>query len=258
MSTTAPTSVEIPFPTAPDLHLSLRVAACKLTLRPGKDNMWVSGTYTDPTGALPLRTAQEGGTLRISQGQSFPDFLRLFTGVPVFELALGTAQPYQLTFEAGASESELDLGGVPITRLIVKQGAGKYAIRFSSPNPQVMSLLDLDGGAGSIELGSLANANLSEMSVDGGAGNYVLDFGGTLQRDAHIRLSTGASSVELRVPASTAAKVTAESTLGSVDVGDGYMKREGAFWSSGALAGAAPTLSIRSTVALGTLRLRQT
>jgi hypothetical protein len=41
------------------------------------------------------------------------------------------------------------------------------------------------------------------------------------------------SGVEVSVPASTAARVVSETTLGSVDVGDGFTKREGAFLTEG-------------------------
>jgi hypothetical protein len=163
-----------------------------------------------------------------------------------------------LTIEAGASETDLDLGGLPISRLEVKQGAGKYRIDFSAPNPQVMSLFDLDAGAGDIELSHLVNANFAEMSIDGGAAAYRLDFSGTPQRDAYVKISTGVSSVEIRVPASTAAKISTESVLGSIEIGDGFMKKEGAFWTEAALAGKRPVLTIRTSVALGSLRLQVT
>jgi hypothetical protein len=65
------------------------------------------------------------------------------------------------------------------------------------------------------------------------------------------------SGVEVTVPAATAARVVAETTLGSVDVGDGFTKREGAFLTEGALQSAeAPVLAIRAGVRLGSLRLR--
>jgi hypothetical protein len=64
------------------------------------------------------------------------------------------------------------------------------------------------------------------------------------------------SSVEITIPSSTAAKVKSETVLGSVDVGDGFMKKEGAFWNEAALASSGPVLNINATVALGAVRLR--
>jgi hypothetical protein len=254
--TTQVTEINIPFPTSGDRHLRLTVGACRLKVRPGAGDAWVTGTYTDPTGALPPKITQDGGMARISQEYRWPETWGTITTPPRFDLTLGKAGAYTLTIEAGASETDLDLGGLPLTRLEVKQGAGKYSIGFSAPNPQVMSLFDLDAGAGDLALSGLANANFAEMSVDGGAAAYRFDFDGALQRNAHVKITTGVSSVEIRVPATTAVKITPESVLGGMDIGDGFMKREGAFWNEATLAGKAPVLTIRTSVALGSLRVR--
>jgi hypothetical protein len=125
--------------------------------------------------------------------------------MPRYELELGRQRPFALTIETGASEFDLDLGGIPLSRLMVRQGAGKFELGFLAPNPEPMQLLDVSSGAAGIELEILANANFSEMRLSGGAARYELDFGGTLSRDAQVNIETGVSGVELTVPASTAA-----------------------------------------------------
>ncbi len=124
--------------------------------------------------------------------------------------------------------------------------------------PLHAELLQVSSGAVSIELENLANANFEEMRLSGGAAGYELDFGGMLLRDAQVSMETGMSGVEVSVPASTAARIVAETTLGSVDVGDGFTKREGAYLTEGALRAEAPVLEIRAGVRLGSLRLRAT
>jgi hypothetical protein len=176
-------------------------------------------------------------------------------GVPSYELTLGKAHPYRLTIEAGASENSLDLGGLPITRLVVKHGAGKTAIDFSVLNPQAMSLIDIGSGAGRTEIKHLANANFAELLVEGGAATYTLDFAGTLQRDAHARVATGMALVEIGIPAATAAKISVESPLGHVEVEEGFSRKEGACWTPAAVEGRTPVLTVHATVTLGTLRL---
>jgi hypothetical protein len=64
--------------------------------------------------------------------------------------------------------------------------------------------------------------------------------------------------VDISIPSATAAKIVAETTLGSVDVGDGFTKKEGAFWTEAGTAGAEPLLTIRAGVRLGALKLRAT
>ena len=73
-----------------------------------------------------------------------------------------------------------------------------------------------------------------------------------------MSIEAGLSAVELSVPSSTAARVVAETTLGSVDVGDGFMKRAGAFSTEAALSEDGPVLRIRAGVRLGSLQLRTT
>jgi hypothetical protein len=141
---------------------------------------------------------------------------------------------------------------------MIRQGAGRFELDFSAPNPEPMQLLEVSSGAAGIELENLANANFSEMRLSGGAAGYELDFGGTLRRDAEAKIEAGLSGVEIEIPASTAAKIVAETTLGSVDVGDGFTKREGAFWTEAGATGDKPLLTIRAGVRLGALQLRAT
>ena len=142
--------------------------------------------------------------------------------------------------------------------LTVSQGAGRFNLDFSAPNPQPMRLLEVLGGAASIALENLANANFARMHLDGGAASYELDFGGRLSQPAEVMVETGLSGVEIAVPGSTAAKIIAETTVGSVDVGDGFTKREGAFLTGAAMAGEQPLLTIRAGVRLGALQIRAT
>lgn len=252
------TTINIPFPEAADLHLRITVGACRIRIVPADGEAWVTGTYRDPSRAIPCRISQEGGTVTISQDQNFGNIFGIFSGVPTLELSLGKARVYSLTLETGASEDKSDLGGLPLNRFVFKHGAGKTDIDFSAPNPEVMSLLSIGAGAASLEMTNLANANFTEATIDGGAAAYKFDFGGTLQRNGHVRISTGMSSVDISVPASTAAKITPESILGGMDIGDGFTKREGAFWTAAATAGGTPVLTIHTNVAVGSLNLRIT
>jgi hypothetical protein len=252
------TEIYIPHPNVPEHHLRISAGACRLILRRGNALAWVTGTYDDPTGSLPCRVIQEGGAVRITQKPQFAGLQGWGRGVPTFDLALGTGQAYGLTVETGASENTFELSGLPLTRLVLKLGAGKNTVRFMEPNPQAMSVLDFDAGAGSMELYGLANANFAAMMLDGGAAAFICDFGGTLQRDASVHISTGLATVELRVPATTAARIIPESTLGHIDAGNGFAAREGGYWTAPALEGARPALTIQANVALGSLRLQTT
>ena len=255
----AETSINIPYPAADNPHLRIALGACRFVARPGGGKGWVSGTYHDPTRRRPLRILEEEAGATITEAEpSFERIRAVFGGVPRYELEFGKEKPFDLTIETGASDFDLDLGGIPLNRLVVKQGAGKLELDFTQPNPERMELLEFSTGAAGIELENLANANFSEMRLSGGAASYDLDFGGTLSREAEVSIDTGISGVEVSVPGSTATSVTAETTLGRVDVGDGFTKREGAFLNQAALSGDGPFLRIRAGLSLGSLQLRTT
>ena len=256
---TTATPVDIAFPEAADLHLRLTVGACRLRIRPGDGPQWVAGTYDDPSKAVPLRIDQSSsGEARISQTFDWPNTWGTLRQPPTFDLLLGKGRPYMLTIEGGASEAELELGGLPLRRLTVKYGAGKQEIEFSAPNPELMDQLSVACGAASLEMESLANANFAEMTLEGGAAGYELDFGGVLRRDAAVKINAAVSSVELTVPASTAVKMSGEAVMGGIDTGDGFMKREGAWWNEAALAGKTPCITISVRMTMGGVRLEQT
>ena len=254
----AETPIDVAYPAAAEA-LSLRVAlgACRFAARPGDGDTWIAGTCHDPTDKRSPRFLEEGSSVTITEAEpSFERIPAVFGGVPRYELEFGKQRSFALTIETGASEFDLDLGGVPLRGLTVRQGAGKLELGFSEPNPHPMELLEVSSGAAGIELDNLANANFSEMRLSGGAAGYELDFGGVLSRDARVNVETGLSGVEISIPATTVARITAETTLGSVDVGDGFTKREGAFLTEGALRGDGPLLEIRAGVRLGALQLR--
>jgi hypothetical protein len=251
------TPVHVAYPAADDPHLRIALGACRFKARPGEGKEWISGTYHDPTDRRPLRISEEEAGATITEAEpSFERIPAVFGGVPRYELEFGKERPFALTIETGASDFDLDLGGVPLSRLVVRQGAGKFELDFTHPNPGRMELLDVSTGAAGLELENLANANFSEMRLSGGAASYDLDFSGTLSHDAEVSIETGLSAVTVSVPASTAARVAAEVTLGRVDVGDGFAKKEGAFLTESALSGDRPVLRIRAGVRLGSLQLR--
>lgn len=252
------TDINVAFPEVEELALRVRVGACRLKIAKGAEDAWIKGVYRDPSGKIPLQLSEDGGVATITVGQSVKDVVGLIKGFLAFDLSMGVAKPYAMAIDTGASDNDLDLGGLPLTRLELKQGAGKLDMDISAQNPTEMTLLSLGTGASSVDARNLANANFAEMVVEGGAAACRLDFGGELKRDATVRVSTGVTAVEVSVPAATAAKIFADYPLGSIDVGDGFMKKEGAFWTEAALEGRTPVLKIRSSVALGSLKIRTT
>lgn len=256
------TPITVPYPDVRDLEIKISEGACRLNIVPGDGEAWITGTYTDPSGKRSLSVETSGGTAHIGEDLGGSRLWKWLRGgyrpetIPHLDLVLGKARPFKLSIEIGASENRLDLGGLPISRLSLKHGAGKTGIDFSAPNPQVMTLLDVGAGAGSTELSHLANAHFAELTVEGGMAEFILDFGGTLQQDAHAHITSGMASVAVTVPASTAVRILPETSLGKVEGGEGFTTRDGAFWTPAATEGHTPVLTIEAKVSLGTLILR--
>jgi hypothetical protein len=253
------TQIPVAYPAADDLDLRIDLGACRFEVRPGDAQGWVAGICHDPTGERDPKIRKEGRVVTITEEK--PSFDRIpdyFRGVPRYEVMFSKERPFALTIETGASEFDLNLDGVPLKALTIRQGPGRLNLNFSVPNPALMSLLDISSGAASMELENLANANFARMRLSGGAASYELDFGGELSQPAEVAIETGLSGVEITVPASTAAKIVAETTVGSVDAGDGFTKREGAFLTEAAMIGRKPLLTIRTGVRLGALQIRAT
>lgn len=253
---TATAEINVAYPEAADLHLRIRVGACRLKITPGDGMAWVTGAYHYPQGALPLRIDRSSGKVTITQDYDVAGLGGLFRYTPRFELVLGRAKAYALTLESGASDQAVDLGGLPLKGLVIKHGAGRADFDFSAPNPQEMASLLVNSGAVGLQMKSLANANFAEMTFDGGAASYRFDFGGLLRRESRARISTSLAQVEICVPSSIAARVIENTVAASLDLGDGFTKRGGAFLTDAAVAGKTPALTIQANVSLGSLALR--
>ena len=155
--------IDVAYPAAEDLSLRIALGACRFRARPGDGDAWIAGTCHDPTDRRSPRIIQEGGSVTITEDEpSFERIPAVFGGVPRYELEFSKQRPFALTIETGASDFDLDLGDVPLSGLMVSQGAGKLAPGFSVPNPHPMELLEVSSGAAGTELENLANANFSE------------------------------------------------------------------------------------------------
>jgi hypothetical protein len=252
-------AIMIPYPDSGDLRLEIAMGPGRLKIMPAAEEAsdWITGRYQDPTKSIPLRIQTEGAKTRISQR---PDSVRIPRprGAPVLELQLATGHAFSISIDGGANEIDAELGGLPLTKLDFRFGAGQAKVRFSAPNPTQMERIGLSTGAAEVTFTNLANANASEISVDGGAAAIHLDFGGTLVRDGRARVNVGAAQLDIAVPHATSAKITPHSVLAGIEVGDGFQTKEGAYLTSAAVAGQTPLLTIDATVAIAGLKIKAT
>ena len=85
-----------------------------------------------------------------------------------------------LTLEAnfGASESNLELGGLNLEDLSVGTGASRTEVRFSRPTSGLCRRADFSTGAAELVLKGLGNSGCRRITVRGGVGAVNADLGG--------------------------------------------------------------------------------
>jgi hypothetical protein len=241
-------SIEIADPESDETRLTLSFGAGQLTLSPDPngENL-VEGTAVYNVADLKPRIQKNGDRIEIRQGD--------FKSLPFFEnmknewdLRLSDS-PLDLSLEAGAYEGTLELGGLALKSLTVRDGASHVDLSFQEPNQTEMSVLRYETGASDVKLTGLANANFSTLTFSGGAGNYTLDFGGELQRDAVVTVNSGVGNVSLIVPEGVEADVTVESAAVNINHGSGWSQNGQKYTQDGS----GPTLTIVVKMAAGNL-----
>jgi hypothetical protein len=250
---TTETPIRAPFLDQGPLVLRLELGACRLRVTPGGEEPWLEGTYTDPTDDLPPRLDVDRGRVTLRQGRSFGGTVGLLRGSPTCELRLGTGRSYRLELDTGASEVDLDLSALPLDGLQVRAGAGKLTLASHRPNPVEMDEVSLRMGAGALDATGIGNLAAARLRADSGAAALTIDLRGELRRPLDARVSAGMSGLRLTLPVDRPAHVTTETTLGTTDLGDGFVTRAGAVQT---VAEGDPVIHLRASVAFGSLQLR--
>jgi hypothetical protein len=232
-------------------NVNLNMGAGTFNLTGGAEGL-LNGTVRYNVAAWKPTLSVSGSTVTLKQGTTGG-----FTGLPTgnivneWDLKLSDTAIIDLNVEAGAYKGELDLGGVHLSNLSISDGASQSTVTFSTPNPEPMEQFTYKTGASQIKLNDLANANFSDMSFAGGAGNYMLDFSGDLQRDANVTIRAGVSSVTITIPSGMNAEITNSGGLSNIDT-QGTWTVNNNTYSSG---GSGPLLSITVEMGVGNLKL---
>lgn len=254
---TAPTAaspvteeLHIPAPPGEMIALTLQFGVGRLSLRPGAEHL-VDGTARYVSEYFkPEVTSEDGAVILRQAGRDLRVFAnRARDNRNEWDLQIG-AMPLDLTIEAGACQAEYEFGGLSLRNLTVRDGASTVKGRFSQPNPLEMSVLRYETGASNVTLTGLANANFALFEFDGGAGNYIFEFGGEWRRSASVHIAVGMSNVTLVIPAGRSARITMEG-LGNVSVPDSWSRQGNAYVQRGE----EPSLTIVVEMGAGNLTI---
>jgi len=240
-------------PTGTDVvQVELAMGAGTLELRGGAADL-INGTVRyNVAGWEPIVT-RSGNEIAVKQEHVEVRGIPGGNLINEWKLQLSNTVPLDLRIEAGAYEGTMDLSGMSLRNLNISDGASKSEVRFNSPNPERMDTLAYKTGASQVSLFNLANANFSEMTFDSGAGNYLLDFGGTLQDDATVEIKSGVSAVTIQVPEGMVVRLDHDGALNNIET-EGDWQRQGSNYET---QGSGSTLTIHVEMGVGSLKLVQ-
>ena len=150
----------------------------------------------------------------------FDDLKDIDHSAGTMELKLGSGHPIDLKLSAGAAASELELGGVPVSRLELRTAASETELSFEAPNPVRMAELVIRTGAAEVRTEGLGNARFETFDLKGGVGDVLLDFTGDWVGDASGTVTMGLGSLRVKLPADLGVWIRKSSVLTSFSAPD--------------------------------------
>jgi hypothetical protein len=205
-------------PTDPEpFRLTLEMSAGTFDLSSGADGL-LNGTIRYNVDGWKPSIDRSTSSLSITQGG-----LKNIRGVPSndvindWKLKLSDRVPMDLIIKAGAYKGTLDLTGLRLAALTITDGASDSEVRFDAPNPEVMDTLDYKTGASQVQLNGLGFANFKNMSFEGAAGDYRLDFTGQLNQDADVTVKAGVCNLTIVIPDGMKAVIHNEGAVSNIN-----------------------------------------
>ena len=236
-----------------ETELVFQMSGGKFVLNPGAQGL-VNGTITYNVEQWEPEFTRSNNTYKITQVDPF----RL-SGIPSgdvvnrWEFGLTTALPLNISVTGGASENEFNFSGLQISQLAITQGASETDIRFDVPNPIVMKDFTFKTGASSADIYGLINANFERMSMSAGAGDYKLDFSGTLTHDVYVEIKAGVSNMSITIPSSMKVVVNNTGAISNINTTGTWMLTDNTYTT----LNEGYTLTIDLNMAVGNVNLKQ-
>jgi hypothetical protein len=232
-------------------ELIFNMTGGKFDITPGAEGL-VNGSITYNVEQWEPEFTRSNYYYEIKQRNAFN-----ITGIPTgniknhWELGLSTVLPLDLTIEGGASENTFDFSGLRLTQLNIVQGASDTTIRFDTPNPVLMQDFIFKTGASSAKIYGLGNANFVSMNMSCGAGDYTLDFGGSLAQDSTVDIKSGMSNITIIIPADMNATINNQGTVSNINTQGTWLVQNETYQTM--VVG--PTLTINLDMAVGNVNL---
>ena len=235
------------------LQAEIEFAAGVLKVRPGSPgSLYRMELSYDPERFAPLSKVDSTGTdLRLgikSSGQAGIS-VGLKNDRPQDGLIeLNPRTILSLDVSLGATEADLDLGGLRVSRAEIRTGASETTLRFSSPNRVQCEQLSISVGAAEFSAYQLGNSDCQTIRLDGGVGGVLVDLTGAWKRDATIALAVALGDISLVLPREVGVELTLDRFLSNFNP-EGFVQEGRVYRSLNySTAGRRLSLSLTSTV----------
>ena len=217
---------------AASVHIDIEMAAGELEVSGGAAEL-LEADFTYNVAELKPVVDYSGGKLSVRtpdvdvRGASFWD---LDEYRYEWDLHLNEDVPMEMQVSMGAGRSDLQLGGLNLTRLDVTRGAGEVVV-------------DLSG-----------STSLTRLTIGGGAGATTVDLTGNWQQDMEATIEGGLGNRTLILPKEAGVRVKVEVGVGGVDATG--LTKEGEYYTNDAYGQSDVTLNIQVDGGVGNTELR--
>lgn len=236
------------------LRAVIEFAAGRLIVRPGSpdrlygltleydaDRFRPIGSYNADAAEVRLGVESiRGGGIRVDRRSALPQTALI---------ELPASVDLTLDVSVGAAEGSLDLGGLRLTELDVKNGASRTTVSFSKPNRGNCRSASVTSGAGELTVTEAGNSGCRIWRLDGGVGAVTLDLDGAWPADGRFTLNMALGGVTLLAPRSLGLRVTMTGFLAGFEA-TGFA-RSGKTYTSAGYDRAAHHVDLEVTSALG-------
>jgi len=161
----------------------------------------------DPVAEYGNQHLEVGISIHDHRGRSF----RGRSEGPSLDLQLGPDVPAAIELDFGAGRADVDLTGIPVSRLELNTGASESVLRIRELNPEPMEEAIIAVGAADLRVSGLGNFHTSEIEVNAGVGSVVLELDGRWVENAMLSVEMGLGALEIRVPESLGIRVHRQS-----------------------------------------------
>jgi Cell wall-active antibiotics response 4TMS YvqF len=153
----------------------------------------------------------------------------------------------------GASDADIELGGLRMAGWKVQTGASQAVVRFSQPNGTRCRSGAVSSGAADLTVLGLGNSRCDRLDFEGGIGKMTLDFGGTWSVSSDVGVKMAVGELVLRLPRQVGVRIALDKFLASFKPAG--LEQQGTRYESAGYAEAERKLDITVTTAVGEVRV---